>query len=53
MLSDEYWSMVKRILRYLKGCTKLGLKIAKNNSLLVSAFSDTDWAECLDDRRST
>jgi hypothetical protein len=43
---------VKRILRYLKGCTKIGLKIAKNNSLLVSAFSDVDWAGCLDDWRS-
>jgi hypothetical protein len=30
-----------------------GLKIAKNSSLLVSDFSDADWAGCLDDRRST
>jgi hypothetical protein len=51
-LTDEHWVPVKRILRYVKGCTKVGLKIAKNNSLLVSAFSDVDWAGCLDDRRS-
>jgi hypothetical protein len=44
---------VKRILRYLKGCTRLGLKIVKNISLLVCAFSDADWEGCLDDRRST
>jgi hypothetical protein len=44
---------VKRILRYLKGCTKLSLKIAKNSSLLISAFLDVDWAGCLDDRKST
>jgi hypothetical protein len=50
--TNEHWSAVKRILRYLKGCTKLGLKIAKNNSTLVSAFSDVDWASCLNDRRS-
>jgi hypothetical protein len=43
---------MKRILRYLKACTKVGLKIARNNSLLVSAFSDADWVGCLDDRRS-
>jgi hypothetical protein len=50
--TNEHWSAVKRILRYLKGCTKLGLKIAKNNSTLVSAFSNVDWAGCLNDRRS-
>jgi hypothetical protein len=33
---------VKRILRYLKGCTKLGVKFCKSNSLLVSAYSDAD-----------
>jgi hypothetical protein len=43
----------KKILRYLKGCTRLGLKIVKNNSLLIIAFSYADWADCLDDRRST
>jgi hypothetical protein len=51
--TDEHWAAVKRILRYVKGCTKVGLKIAKNSSLLVSAFSDADWAGCLDGRRST
>jgi hypothetical protein len=51
--TDEHWAAVKRILRYIKSCTKLGIKIAKTNSLLVSAFSDVDWAGCLDDRRST
>jgi hypothetical protein len=50
--TDEHWAAVKRILRYVKGCTKVGLKIGKNSSLLVSAFSDADWAG-LDDRKST
>jgi hypothetical protein len=31
----------------------MGLKIRKSNSTLVSAFSDADWASCVDDRRST
>ena len=44
---------VKRILRYLKQCTQLGLKIHKSDSTLVSGFSDADWAGSLDDRRST
>jgi hypothetical protein len=48
-----HWATVKRILRYLKQSIKVGLKIYKSNSLLVSGFSDADWAGCLDDRRST
>lgn len=32
---------------------KLGLKLCKSASMLVSAYSDADWAGCLDDRRST
>jgi hypothetical protein len=30
----------------------MGLKIRKSNSMLVSTFSDADWAGCVDDRRS-
>jgi hypothetical protein len=31
----------------------MGLRIHKSPSILVSAFSDADWAGCSDDRRST
>jgi histone deacetylase 1/2 len=48
-----HWEAVKRILRYVKQCTKLGLKIYKSPSTLVSAFSDADWAGNIDDRKST
>jgi hypothetical protein len=48
-----HWSAVKRILRYVWGTTKFGLKIRKSDSMMVSAFSDAYWAGCLDDRRST
>lgn len=37
-----HWAAVKRIIRYLKHTKKLGLKIAKSSSLLVSGFSDAD-----------
>ena len=47
------WTAVKRILRYLQGTPGLGLKLCKSDSMLVSAFSDADWAGCPDDRRST
>jgi len=48
-----HWAAVKQILRYLRHTTKLGLKICRSSSLLITAFSDADWAGCLDDRRST
>ncbi|XP_012701436.1 uncharacterized protein LOC105914402 [Setaria italica] len=48
-----HWAAVKRILRYLKHTMKIGLRISKTSSLLVSAFSDADWAGDVDDRRST
>jgi hypothetical protein len=47
-----HWTVVKRILRYLKHSTRIGLKITKSQSLLVSGFLDADWAGSLDDRRS-
>jgi hypothetical protein len=31
----------------------MGLQIVKSSSMLVSGFSDADWAGCIDDRRST
>jgi histone deacetylase 1/2 len=31
----------------------LGLTFRRSSSTLVSAFSDADWAGCVDDRRST
>jgi histone deacetylase 1/2 len=48
-----HWTAVKRILRYLQGTVSLGLRLNKSASILVSAFSDVDWAGCPDDRRST
>ncbi|WVZ96931.1 hypothetical protein U9M48_042510, partial [Paspalum notatum var. saurae] len=47
-----HWAAVKRILRYIKSCTNLGLKICKSSSMLVNGYSNADWAGCLDDKRS-
>jgi hypothetical protein len=44
---------VKRILRYLKSCARVGLKLGKCQSILITGFSDADCAGSLDDRRST
>jgi hypothetical protein len=44
---------VKRILGYVKGTLDLGLKIQKSHTMLLSGFSDADWAGCPNDCRST
>jgi histone deacetylase 1/2 len=51
--TDIHWMTVNGILRYVKQDTKIGLKIAKCKSMLISGFLDSDWAGSLDDRRST
>jgi hypothetical protein len=43
----------KRLLRYVIGTANLGLQITCSSSMLVSGFSDADWAGNIDDRRST
>jgi len=40
-------------MRYVHGTSKLGLNIRKSKSMMVSAFSNADWAGNVDDRRST
>lgn len=44
---------MKRILRYVRGTIKYGLKIKKSKSMIVSALCNVDWAGDVDDRCST
>jgi hypothetical protein len=44
---------MKRILRYARFTLGHGLKMMKSPSMLVSAFSDADWADYIDGRHST
>jgi hypothetical protein len=49
----SHLAMLKRILRYLRGMTSLGLHLRATNELSVTAYFDADWASCPDMRRST
>jgi histone deacetylase 1/2 len=51
--TTAHWTAVKRILRYVKSTSQLGITFRKSSSTLLSAFSDADWAGCIEDRRST
>ncbi|XP_026380737.1 uncharacterized protein LOC113275425 [Papaver somniferum] len=53
--TEFHWSLVKRILRYLKNTSTFGilLKPSSSTQLSFSAYTDSDWAGSLDGRRST
>jgi hypothetical protein len=44
---------VQRIFRYLKRTEEFGLWYRKGKDLSLIAYTDADWAGCIDDRRST
>ena len=50
---ESHLLAVKRILRYLKGTTDLGLWYPKNNKFNLIGYSDADFAGCNIDRKST
>nr|KYP32235.1 hypothetical protein KK1_047128 [Cajanus cajan] len=53
---EQHWSVVQRILCYLKGTVFLGLHLQpapSNSPLSIQAYCDVDWASNPDDRRST
>ena len=52
-LTDVHWSHVKRILRYLKHTVNYGLLITRSSSLYLITYTDSDWAGCPNDRKST
>jgi histone deacetylase 1/2 len=51
--TTAHWTAAKRILRYVKDTSSLGITFQRSSSTLLSAFSDANWAGYLEDRRST
>ena len=50
---DSHGTLVKRILRYIRGTPSMGLTLTASASTDLVAYSDADWAGCPDTRRST
>ena len=47
-----HWTGVKRILRYLKGTSDFGILISKQSDVQPQIFSDADWGNDVDTRKS-
>lgn len=51
---NSHWEAVKRIIRYLKGTTNVGIKYKSDGNVLkLSGYSDADFANGVETRRST
>ncbi|XP_071704681.1 uncharacterized mitochondrial protein AtMg00810-like [Rutidosis leptorrhynchoides] len=48
-----HFQSVKRIIRYVKGTLAYGLTFSHSPSPSILGYSDTDWARCIETRRST
>lgn len=50
---EYYLSSLKRIMKYLKGTTNLGQRYPKGSVCNLVGYSDSDYASCKIDRKST
>ncbi|GJS14716.1 ribonuclease H-like domain-containing protein [Tanacetum coccineum] len=50
---EPHLNAMKRVLRYLRGTTDLGLQLLRSTTSQLIAYSDADWAGCPATRRST
>jgi len=51
--TEDHWSAVKRILRYLQATATYGLHITRDSPLSLHGFTDADWAGSIDNHKST
>ena len=47
------WSAAKHILRYITGIVYYGLDYVRCDGVILVGYSDSDWAGCASDRKST
>ncbi|XP_057980167.1 secreted RxLR effector protein 161-like [Malania oleifera] len=52
-LGMEHWKATKKVLRYLKGVKHCMLTYRRIDQLEVFGYSDSDFAGCVDSRKST
>ena len=50
---ESHLSALKRIIRYVSGTSNYGIWYTCESALEVHAYSDADWAGCVDDQKIT
>ncbi|XP_072089034.1 uncharacterized mitochondrial protein AtMg00240-like [Arachis hypogaea] len=50
---EDHMKAATKIVRYLKGAPRSGIIFKRNGHLKVEAYTDADWADNPNDRRST
>ena len=50
---QTHWIATKHVLRYLRGTLGYGLRYDSECDLKLQGFTDSDWARCTTDRKST
>lgn len=51
--SKLHFDAGKRVLRYLRGTQNYGIWYSRSSKCKLVGFSDSDWAGCAEDRKST
>uniref|UniRef100_A0A2N9GAP2 Reverse transcriptase Ty1/copia-type domain-containing protein n=1 Tax=Fagus sylvatica TaxID=28930 RepID=A0A2N9GAP2_FAGSY len=49
----DHWKAAKKVMRYLQGTKDFMLTFRRFDSLKVTSYSDSDFARCIDSRKST
>ncbi|XP_065625194.1 secreted RxLR effector protein 161-like [Quercus suber] len=50
---ESHMIALKRIIKYVKTTAKFGVWYSKDTNGVLAGYSDTDWADNADDRKST
>ena len=51
--SEVHLQAAKRVIRYVKGTLDYGIMYSHSHNFKLHGYSDSDWAGCIDDMRST
>ncbi len=49
----DHWKAAKKVMRYLQSTKDFMFTFRRSNSLEVTGYSDSDFARCIDSRKST